>query len=304
MPMASSPSIEIKNLSKKYTGSKEYAVKSLGLSVMPGEIYGFLGPNGAGKSTTIRTLLNFIQPTSGSATILGRDIVKDSVLIKRSIGYLSSDMAMYPKMTGKQFLDYMSQLQPTVDKTYRRELVHKLKADVNKSLGSLSRGNRQKFAIIQALMNKPEVLILDEPSSGLDPLMQEVFYSLLKESKSMGVAIFMSSHILSEVQKICDRVGIIRDGRLIAERSIADMAKDASHTFFVTFKSEPPIKELRSINGVTVESHDDNRVSIRVKANLPTLLSLLSKHNVVQLEVRQLDLEELFLHFYKDEGKK
>ena len=292
-------SIDIKGLSKRYPRTKEYALKNLSLCVRPGEVYGFLGPNGAGKSTTIRTLLNFIQPTSGSATILGKDIVKESVLIKQSVGYLSNDMTIYPSMSGSQFLSYMSELQTNIDKRYKQELIHKLKADINKKLGNLSRGNRQKFAIIQAFMNKPEVLILDEPSSGLDPLMQEVFYSLLRESRDRGAAIFMSSHILSEVQKVCDRVGIIRNGRLIAERSIAEMAKDAAHTFDVTFKTLPPVDEIKRIKGVELESHDNNRVSIRVKSNLPILLNLLAKHEVTQLEVRQLDLEEMFMHYYK-----
>ena len=292
-------SIDIKGLSKRYPRTKEYALKNLSLCVRPGEVYGFLGPNGAGKSTTIRTLLNFIQPTSGSATILGKDIVKESVLIKQSVGYLSNDMTIYPSMSGSQFLSYMSELQTNIDKRYKQELIHKLKADINKKLGNLSRGNRQKFAIIQAFMNKPEVLILDEPSSGLDPLMQEVFYSLLRESRDRGAAIFMSSHILSEVQKVCDRVGIIRNGRLIAERSIAEMAKDAAHTFDVTFKTLPPVDEIKRIKGVELESHDNNRVSIRVKSNLPLLLNLLAKHEVTQLEVRQLDLEEMFMHYYK-----
>jgi ABC-2 type transport system ATP-binding protein len=242
--------------------------------------------------------MNFIQPTSGSAQILGQDVVTDSVAIKQSVGYLSSDMAMYPKMTGRQFLRYMSQLQGRTDSIYQRELVRKLGADTSKRLGDLSRGNRQKFAIVQAFMHRPDVLILDEPSSGLDPLMQEAFYDLLREARARGAAVFMSSHFLSEVQKVCDRVGIIRDGRLITERNIADMERDAAHTFEVTFAGKPPLRELERLQGAKVAAHDDRHVTIHVQGELPPLLAVLARHNVVQLEARQLDLEELFMQFY------
>lgn len=292
--------IQIKNLSKTYRGATSPSLYKLSLEVAEGEVYGFLGPNGAGKSTTIRTLMNFIQPSEGGATILGKDIVRDTVDIKRSVGYLSSDMAMYGKMTGHQYLDYLSELQPTTSKTYRKELVKRLKAEPDKKLGDLSRGNRQKFAIIQAFMHQPQVLILDEPTSGLDPLMQEVFYELVHEAKSRGAGIFMSSHIFSEVQKICDRVGIIRDGKLIAERNIAEMAKDAAHTLEVTFDGEPPLTELKKLKSVKLASHDDTHVVVHVQGELSPLLAVLARHNVTQLEVHQLDLEELFMRYYRD----
>ncbi|HVW23338.1 MAG TPA: ABC transporter ATP-binding protein [Candidatus Saccharimonadales bacterium] len=290
--------IDIQKLSKRYGRSKVYALQDLTLQVKPGEVYGFLGPNGAGKSTTIRTLMNFIQPTSGAATILGYDIVRDSVAIKQQVGYLSSDMAMYPKMTGDQFLRYMGELRGGDNRAYQRELMKRLKADGRKRLGDLSRGNRQKFAIVQAFMSQPDILILDEPSSGLDPLMQETFYALLREAKDRGAAVFMSSHILSEVQKVCDRVGIIRDGQLIAERDIAEMVQEAAHTFEISFKDQPPLAELRKLKGVKVTAHDDHEVTIQLHGKLPPLLATLAKHDVLQLEVRQLDLEELFMHFY------
>lgn len=302
MTQAVSPLLNLDKLSKRYRGTDRLAIDKISLHVQPGEIYGFLGPNGAGKSTTIRTLMNFIQPTNGSASILGLDVVRDSVAIKRSVGYLASDMAMYSKMTGRQFLDYMVDLQGSHDTAYRRDLTRRLKADASKLLGSLSRGNRQKFAIIQAFMHKPDMLILDEPSSGLDPLMQETFYELLQEARARGAAVFMSSHILSEVQKVCDRVGIIRDGKLIAERSIADMTRDAAHTFQVTFRNTPPLAELKHVHGVKLIGHDGHSVTLHVQGQLPSLLALLAKHEVLQLEARQLDLEELFMHYYKDGG--
>ncbi len=294
--------IETHRLTKRYGKAKAAALRDLTLQVAPGEIYGFLGPNGAGKSTTIRTLMNFIQPTSGQAHILGLDVVRDSVAIKRSVGYLDSDMAMYPKMTGRQFLNYMSELQGQTHSAYQRELLQALHADAGKRLGDLSRGNRQKFAIAQAFMHRPAVLILDEPSSGLDPLMQEVFYGLLREAKARGAAVFMSSHILSEVQKVCDRVGIIREGRLVAERSIAEMEREAAHTFQVTFAGTPPLKDLERVKGVKITAHDNHRATLHADGELPPLLAVLARHEVTQLEARQLDLEELFMHYYHDGG--
>lgn len=292
--------IVLDNLSKRYGRSPSLALDKISLKVCRGEVYGFLGPNGAGKSTTIRTLMNFIRPTGGSATILGKDVVKDSVEIKRSVGYLSSDMAMYPKMTGRQFLQYMGELQPATKPAYRRELVKRLKAEAAKRLSDMSRGSRQKFAIIQAFMHQPDVLILDEPSSGLDPLMQETFYELLAEAKARGAAVFMSSHILGEVQKICDRVGIIKDGRLIVERDIAEMVREAAHTLEVTFADMPPVTELKRLEGVQIATHDDHHVTVHLHGELAPLLALLSRHRITQLEVRQLDLEELFMRYYHD----
>lgn len=294
--------IDCQKLSKRYGGSDVFALKDLTLQVNGGEVYGFLGPNGAGKSTTIRTLMNFIQPSGGSATILGYDIVNDSVAIKQQVGYLSGDLSMYKKLTGHQFLDYMEELQPAASKAYRRELTKRLQADLEKPLSALSRGNRQKVGIIQAFMHQPEILILDEPTSGLDPLMQEVFYELLHETTKRGAAIFVSSHILSEVQKMCDRVGIIRDGELVAERKIADMATEAAQTFDITFAQHPPIAELKKIKGLQHTTQQGNTVTVHIHGELAPLFKLLSKHHVIKLDTRNLDLEEIFLRFYKDKG--
>lgn len=294
--------IECHKLSKRYAGSRTYALRDLSLQVQEGEIYGFLGPNGAGKSTTIRTLLNFIQPTGGSATILGQDIVKDSVAIKQSVGYLSGEQGVYGKMNGRQFLDYMGELQPPVSMAYRQELVKRLQADLSKNLGELSRGNRQKIAIIQALMHQPRILILDEPSSGLDPLMQEVFYELMEEAKQRGASVFTSSHILGEVQKMCDRVGIIREGRLVAERKIAEMATEAAQTFDIVFKDEPPMPELKRVKCVQSAKRHGNTVTLHIHGDMAPLFAELAKHRVIKLDSQALDLEEVFLRFYKDEG--
>ena len=294
--------IDCKNLSKRYGKSDFYALKDLTIQVHQGEIYGFLGPNGAGKSTAIRTLMNFLQPTSGKATILGYDIVKDSVAIKHSVGYLSGDISMYEKMTGNQLLDYVEDLQNTTNKTYRNDLVKRFKADVNKPLGDLSRGNRQKVGIIQAFMHKPDVLILDEPTSGLDPLMQEEFYQLLRETTKRGATVFASSHILSEVQRMCDRVGIIRNGQLVAERNIADLAIEAAQTFDITFAKKAPLSELKKVVGVQKVSQHGEITTVHLHGELSPLFALLAKHQVIKLDSRHLDLEEIFLEFYRDTG--
>lgn len=294
--------IDCHGLTKRYRGADVDALHDLNIQVRAGEVYGFLGPNGAGKSTTIRTLLNFIQPTSGSATILGQDMVKDSVEIKRSIGYMSGELSMYPKMTGAQFLEYMDELQPATSKAYRQELAKRFKADLKKPLGALSRGNRQKIGLVQAFMHQPAVLILDEPTSGLDPLMQEVFYELLEETKQRGAAVFSSSHILGEVQKMCDRVGIIREGKLIAERKIADMATEAAQTFDIVFKDEPPLTALKRIKGLQTASHHGNTVTIHFHGELSPLFAELAKYQILKLDSRTLDLEEVFLRFYKEKG--
>lgn len=296
--------IEIVGLSKRYSGSDNYALKDLTLGVKPGETYGFLGPNGAGKSTTIRILMNFLQPTSGRASVSGKDIVKDSVEIKKSVGYLSSDIGMYRKMTGRQYLDYMSELLPPASRAYRQELTKRLNIDLSKKLGELSRGNRQKVNIIQAFMHQPQVLILDEPTSGLDPLMQEEFYKLLEEAKQRQAAIFTSSHILGEVQKMCDRVGIIREGRLIGERDIAEMAREAAQTFDIIFNEKVPLTKLKAIKGVKAIESSDRRVTVHLHGEMSPLLAELAKHKVTSMDTHQLDLEEMFLQFYNSKGSK
>jgi ABC-2 type transport system ATP-binding protein len=261
--LSSKACISLRKLTKQYSGTKTAALDSVSLDVHAGEVYGFLGPNGAGKSTAIKTLLNFIQPTSGSATINKLDIVKDSVEIKKHIGYLSGDFAIYPKMTGHQFLSYMGQLQPPKSKHYMQSLLRRLKAEPNKKLQDLSRGNRQKIGIIQAFMHQPDILILDEPTSGLDPLMQEEFYALLREAKDRGAAIFMSSHILSEVQKTCDRVGIIRNGKLVDEQSIDTLNTAAAQTLIITFFTRPPIAALKQLPNTHIrQSKQHNTVIV------------------------------------------
>jgi len=295
--------INIQGLSKKYAGSDKFALENLTLSVHPGEVYGFLGPNGAGKSTTIRTLLNFIQPTSGTAQILGLDIVTDSVAIKKSVGYLAGDAVLYPKLTGREFLSYMGDLQPPKHAGYVNELAKRFQAELNMKLRDLSKGNRQKIGLIQAFMHEPAVLVLDEPTSGLDPLMQEEFFKLVRESKARGASIFFSSHNLAEIQKTCDRVGFIRQGKLIAEQVVAEVAATAARTFDITFADVPTRAELRSIAGAKVEMSSPSQATIHLSGDLAPMFRVLARHKVLGINQRELDLEQEFLHFYKGESK-
>jgi len=275
--------IEITKLSKQYTPNAKYALKDLSITIKKGGFYGFLGPNGSGKSTTIRTLLNFIQPSSGSARILGKDIVKDTVEIRKAIGYLSGDFKTYEKMTGRQFLEFMSELQPPKRKSEITDLAKTFQVSLNKRIRDLSKGNRQKIGIIQAFMHEPDILILDEPTDGLDPLMQEAFYDLVRRRKNKGATVFVSSHNLSEVQKMCDRVAIIRDGKLVSESTIAELAIEAAQTFEVKFENKVTLTALKNLPGVKRVHQTNGKFEIHVHGNLSPFLLFLSKQQVKHL---------------------
>lgn len=291
--------IQITGLSKQYAKHLPYALNGLNLSVKKGEVFGFLGPNGAGKSTTIRLLLNFIQPTKGSATILGSDIIKDSVDIRSKVSYLSGDFKAYDKMTGRQFLDYMSSLQTPKSKKYVNELAKQFEISLTKRIGDLSKGNRQKLGIIQAFMTDPELYILDEPTDGLDPLKQEVFYELVRQNKKRGKTFFISSHNLAEVRKICDRVGIIKDGKLVSESTISDLALEASHTFLITFKDSVPQSQLNKLKGIRAVPSGQNSLRVHVHGDLTALLKALSNYSVSRLSTESLSLEDEFMKYYE-----
>ncbi|MBI2285244.1 ABC transporter ATP-binding protein [Candidatus Saccharibacteria bacterium] len=287
------------NLSKRYAKAQKYAVRGLDFDIRSGEVYGFLGPNGAGKTTTIRMLMNFIQPTLGEAKILDLDSVTNSVEIKSKVGYLSGEIAFYPKMTGRQFLRYMEELHPPKNGSYLRQLIRLFEFNSSQKIGELSKGNRQKLGIIQAFMNQPEILILDEPTGGLDPLMQEAFYELARQTKSRGATLFISSHNLGEVQKMCDRVGFIRAGRLVAEQTIGDFAKQSTQVYDISFAQEAPVNEITRIVKAKVLVHTPHYITVKVKGDLTPLFSVLSHHKVNSLDRRESSLEEEFLSFYK-----
>jgi ABC-2 type transport system ATP-binding protein len=294
-------SINIEKLTKYYPGSKVAALDALTLQVQPGEVYGFLGANGAGKSTTIRLLMNFLQPTSGSAKIMELDSVEQSVEARKYVGYLSGDVALYSKPTGRQLLDYLSSLQGKADKEYRASLEKRFQAELDKPLSDLSKGNRQKIGILQALMHRPNVLILDEPTSGLDPLMQEVFYDTLKEAKQHGTAVFMSSHNLAEAERVCDRVGIIKHGKLIREQTIGESTELGGTVFRVSFASPSAIAELKKTVGLKFLSQEGgNTALVQPSGSLSAALKALGQFDVRELTTQKLTLEDEFIEFYQE----
>jgi ABC-2 type transport system ATP-binding protein len=293
-------SISIDSLSKSYDGGKTLALNKLSLQVQPGEVYGFLGANGAGKSTTIRLLLNFIQPSGGSAQIMGLDCVKDSVAAKRHIGYLSGDVALWPKVTGTELFAYLSKLQQKNNDEYLKELISRFEAEPQKKIEELSKGNRQKIGVIQALMHQPDVLILDEPTSGLDPLMQEVFYQTIREASARGAAVFVSSHNLAETQRMCDRVGIIKHGKLIREQSVKGDSNLGGTTFRVVLKHPDDAAKLKHEAALKVLSTESTTVVAQATGAVSPALAALAHYDIVTMTTEQLNLEDEFLEYYGD----
>ncbi len=293
-------SVQITSLSKQYAGTTTPALDGLTLEVQPGEVYGFLGANGAGKSTTIRLLLGFLRPTGGSARIMDKDIVSDSVAVKRHVGYLAGDVALWPKVTGRELFAYLSKLQQVDTREYLAELINRFEAEPDKQIGDLSKGNRQKIGVIQALMHQPDVLILDEPTSGLDPLMQEAFYRSIREARDRGAAVFVSSHNLAEAQRMCDRVGIIKHGKLIREQSIGEDSNLGAPLLRVVLSKTAEAARLVKEKAVTVISQQDDAVVLRPSGSLKDALRTLSTYDVQGLSTQQLDLEDEFLEYYGD----
>lgn len=291
--------IHTSRLTKSYPGSTKPALDGLDLTVKPGEIYGYLGANGAGKSTTIRLLMNFIRPTGGSARICDLDIVGDSRKVKRHVGYLSGDVALYPKVTGQELFTYLLKLQDKTDPKYLDTLVSRFEATIDRPIASLSKGNRQKIGIIQAVMHQPEVLILDEPTSGLDPLMQERFYDTIREARDRGAAVLMSSHNLVEAQSVCDRVGIIKDGKMIREQVIGGDSELGAVTFRVVLANPSDVAKLKKVRHLKYVSAEGTNVAL-VQADGPvnSALAALSRFDIRELTTRQPELEDEFLEFY------
>lgn len=295
--------ITLKKLTKCYGRSKVPAVDSLSLSIHEGEVYGFLGSNGAGKSTTIRMLLDFLKPTSGTAKILGKDSLTASVELKKSVGYLAGDVALPKKVTGRQVLNYLARLHGGVDESYLDELEQRFEAQLDKRTDTLSKGNRQKIGIIQAFMHQPQVLILDEPTSGLDPLMQSQFYKTVEESKTRGAAVFLSSHSFAEVERICDRIGIIRNGKLVHEGPIAKMLERRVPTWRIVLKDASDATLLKKALALEVLAHEAKLLTIRPVGAIAPALAALSSVNIISMTTEQDDLESEFMSFYEEKGE-
>jgi ABC-2 type transport system ATP-binding protein len=292
--------IRAEGLTKHYGAL--HALVDLNLDVRLGEVFGFLGPNGAGKTTMIRTIMDEIRPTAGRASILGMDSHVKSVEIRRHIGYLPDDLALYPNLTGRDTLTYFANLRGGVDWGYVDRLAERLGADLSKKVGDLSSGNRQKVGVIQAFMNHPQVLIMDEPSAGLDPLVQREFQAMMREEAAEGRSVFLSSHILSEVQRVADRVGIIRQGRLIALESVSSLRSKATRQVELEFGSpvdRAVFEGVPGIRGVTVE---DRRALLSYDGKMEALLKAVTeRYDVVDITTQEADLEEIFLTYYRDD---
>jgi ABC-2 type transport system ATP-binding protein len=294
------PAIHTEGLTKHY-GSVE-ALVDLSIDIGPGEVFGFLGPNGAGKTTMIRTILDEIRPTHGRAELLGMDAHSQSVAIRRAIGYLPGDLAMYPNLTGRDLVTYFGNLRGGVDWAVVEGIAERLDADLSKKIGDLSSGNRQKVGIIQAFMGSPELLILDEPSTGLDPLVQREFQAMMREVAESGRTVFLSSHTLSEVQRVADRVGIIRHGHLIALETVSELRRKASRLVELEFAGHVPTHELAGVAGVREMVTDGSRATLSFDGQMPELLSATVGHELRDVSTQDADLEEIFLTYYHDEA--
>jgi ABC-2 type transport system ATP-binding protein len=295
------PVIEIEGLTKFYGDAR--GVESLDVQVEAGEVFGFLGPNGAGKTTTIRLLLDLIRPTSGRMRILGLDPRRDGVALRRRVGYLPGELAFHDRLTARQLLRHFGALRgddgPAADGRVQA-LAERLHLDLDRPSRTLSRGNRQKIGLIQAFVHEPDVLLLDEPTSGLDPLMQQLFEQLVREATGRGAAVFLSSHILSEVQDVADRAGVIRDGRLVAIEDVSELRAKALHHIEIRFADPITAEPFTALPGV----HDVEVVgaSLRCRLEGPAdpLVKELARHRVESFSATELDLEDLFLTHYGD----
>ncbi len=291
--------ITTSGLSKQY--GHQFALKDLNLEVVEGEVLGYLGPNGAGKTTTIRLLLGLIGPTSGSATVFGRDARRDAPEIHTRLAYVPGEVSLWPSLSGRDTLDLLGRVQGHVDPSYRDELIERFDFDPSKKVRSYSKGNRQKLSLIAALMTRAELLVLDEPTSGLDPLMEQTFRDCIDEAKRLGQTVFLSSHILSEVEALCDRVAILRRGELLELGTLAELRHLSAVFVEATFEGSPP--DLTGVPGLTDVEVAANSLRCQVAGSMEPLLRALARVHVHELISTRPSLEELFLSHYGADGK-
>lgn len=290
--------IETKNLTKNY--GKNRGIENINISVSKGEIYGFIGPNGAGKSTTIKTLLNFIYPSDGSATIFGKDIIKESRTIKEEIGYVPSEVRYYDSVKVKDIIKYAQSFYPQTSNNDVEKICRELELDMEKKMDELSLGNKKKVAIAQALISKPKLLILDEPTNGLDPLMQKKLFNILVEEKKKGNTVFLSSHNLTEVQNLCDKVCVIKEGKIV---DVIELEKVTSKLGLKISLSSKDINEDEILNlGGKILTKDNNSYVFIYSKDINSLIQSLSKYTVDELLIEKENLEDTFLNYYKDKG--
>lgn len=280
------------------------AVNNVSLELHEGEVFGFLGPNGAGKSTTIRSVMDFLRPTDGWVELLGGQNVEERTALHDQVGYLAGDIVLYETMTGRKLLKFLAQTGRRVDWRYVDELAGRFEAALDRPIRQLSKGNRQKIGLIQAFMHRPKLLILDEPTSGLDPLMKQVFYDLVREVSEQGATVFVSSHDLAEVQKICHRAGFIRDGKLIAIEHIATMKHLSTHRYIVTFAKKPSLAAAKKLPSITDIQHRGDEYEFTVKGDATEFVSFIAEYQPKLLRESELELEELFMRYYEGEEAK
>ena len=297
--MSASPAIITSALSKDYGSGR--GLFDLDLEVHRGEVFGFLGPNGAGKSTTIRLLLDLIRPSGGSARLLGLDSRSESLQIRRRIGFLPGDLALYPTLTGGAVLDYLAQLRGGVSRRTRDSLVERFDADLGRPVRELSTGNRQKLGLIQAFMHEPELLILDEPIAGLDPLVQQSFHQLLGEVSAEGRTVFLSSHTLSEVERVTHRLAILRQGRLAVVDSLENLRKVAVQRLEIEFAKPVDAGEFRALQGVREARLDGRTLTVAFEGSADAVVKAAARHEVEAVRPSDDDLEEIFLRYYRAE---
>jgi ABC-2 type transport system ATP-binding protein len=290
------PIIRTERLTKTYGIHR--GIADVDLEVSPGEVFGFLGPNGAGKTTTMRILLDLIRPTGGRAEVFGIETTRDPVAIHRRVGYLPGEFDLYDRLTGAQTIEYFANLRGGVDRAWTAELVERLDLDPSRRFREYSKGNKQKVGLVVALQHRPELLILDEPTAGLDPLIQHTFFELLREAKAEGRTVFLSSHIIDEVDRTCDRVAIIREGRLVQVDRIEAVRALAFHHVELDFPAPVATAEFAAIPGVSRLSADGNRVQMRVSGPIGPVLRLAARHDLLDVVSREPNLEDVFLAQY------
>ncbi len=294
------PVIQVEKLSVYY--GRQRGVHALNLTVNAGEIYGFLGPNGAGKTTTLRVLMDIIRPTVGHASMFGLDCQKHGVEIRKRVGYLPGELQLYPNMRAEAYFQMIGMIRgQTKYQTQVADLCDRLSLDPTRKMGGLSHGNKQKVGLVAALMDKPDLLILDEPTTGLDPLVQQTVLELVREAKGEGRTTIFSSHILSEVQAVCHRVGIIRNGQIIATERIETLRKSQFHRLRLRFTTMPPVGSFEAL-GAKELHRSEQELTLEIHENLNQVLSLAVQYGIIDMEDQPFSLEDIFLAYYGKKG--
>jgi ABC-2 type transport system ATP-binding protein len=296
--MSGAPVIEADGLTKYYGQTR--GIEDLNFRLEPGEVFGFLGPNGAGKSTTIRTMLDLIRPTRGRIKVFGLDPRVDGAAVHARIGYVPGEFGLYERLTGREYLETFGSFRGGVDAGRIEDLADRLTIDLHRKIRELSHGNKQKLGLIQAFMHEPDLLVLDEPTQGLDPLVQQTFFALIDEARSRGASVFLSSHVLPEVERVCDRVAIVREGRLVSVSDIESLKASALRRLELRFDRPVPPETFASLASVVgVEGHG-NALLLTIRGPVDEVIKEAARHTVVSVASHEPSLEEIFLHIYRD----